>query len=77
MLCNTSDAIAIAYEDNIIPVFTQKSITDMYNDRPIPHGSRYDSIDAVVLLETPMQLECGKKPRRKSRVFVLQRKLEK
>ena len=55
------DAIAITYQDNSIPVFTQKSITDMYNDRLIRHGSLYDSIDAVALLETPIQLECGKK----------------
>ena len=41
------DAIAITYEDKSIPVFTQKSITDMYNDRLIHHGSQYDSIEAV------------------------------
>ena len=41
------DAIAITYEDNSIPAFTQKSITDLYNDRLIHHGSRYDLIDAV------------------------------
>ena len=41
------NAIAITYEDNSIPVFTQKSITDMYNDRLIHHGSRHDAIDAV------------------------------
>ena len=41
------DAIAITYENNSIPVFIQKSITDMYNDRLIHHGSQYDSIDAA------------------------------
>ena len=49
MLRNTSEMeIAIIYQDNNIPVFTQNSITDMYNDRLIYHGSRYDAIDAVV-----------------------------
>ena len=41
------DAIAITYEDNSTPVFTQKSITDIYNDRLIHHGSWYNSIDVV------------------------------
>ena len=41
------DAITITYEDKSIPVFTQKSITDMYNDRLIHHGSQYDSIEVV------------------------------
>ena len=41
------DAIAITYKNNSVPVFIQKSITDVFNDRLIHHGSQYDSIDAV------------------------------
>ena len=41
------DAIAITYENKSIPVFTEKSITDLYNDRLMYHGSQYNSIDAV------------------------------
>lgn len=36
-------------ENNSIPVFIQKSKTDMYNYRIIHHGCWYDSIDAVGL----------------------------
>ena len=68
-------AVDITYEGNSIPVFTQKSVTEMYNERLIHHGCQKDSINAVAFAQTPMQLECGKKYRIKSRVFVLQRKV--
>ena len=45
------DAIAITYEDNSIPVFTKKSITDMYNNRLIHYGFWYDSIDEVAFAQ--------------------------
>ena len=41
------DAIAITYENKSIPVFTEKSITYLYNDRLMYHGSQYNSIDAA------------------------------
>ena len=69
-------AVEITYEGNSMPVFTQKSVTEMYNERLIHHGCQNDSINAVAFAQTPMQLECGKKYRRKSQIFVLQRKVE-
>ena len=39
------DAITISYQDDSAPVFTQKSIKDMYNNRVICHSSQYDLID--------------------------------
>ena len=41
------DAIAITYENKSIPVFTEKSITYLYNNRLMYHGSQYNSIDAA------------------------------
>ena len=45
------DAIAIIYVDNSIPVFTQKPVTDMNNDRLLQHSPRYDSTNAVALTQ--------------------------
>ena len=69
------DAVAITYEENSIPVFTQKSITDMCSDRLIHHGSRYD--DAVSFVRNTHVTRVWEKILEKSRVFVLQRKVEK
>ena len=71
------DAIATAYEDNTISAFTQKSITDMYNDRLIHHGSRCDSNDVVAFSRNTHAARVREKIQGKSRVFALQRKVEK
>lgn len=45
------DATTSSYEDDSVPVFTQKINNRhvLYNDRLIYHGSQYDSIDATAL----------------------------
>ena len=46
------DTIALSYDDNTVPVFTQKSLTDFYKSRIIHHGSLYDSIDSLAFSQT-------------------------
>ena len=74
------DAIAITYKENSIPVFTKKSIADIYNDRLTHDGSKYNytfqSMQSL-LLKTPMRLERSKRPRRKLHILLLERKLGK
>ena len=63
--------IIINYEDDSVPVFTQKSITDMYDNRFIYHGSQYDSIDAAAFARNSHVTWLREKYWIRSLVFVL------
>ena len=45
------ETISNDQEDDIVPVFTQKSLTDLYKKRIKHHGIKYDNIDAESFAE--------------------------